>query len=445
MKKTIHFIGIGGISMSAIATYCQSIGHNVQGSDIVLNENIIELKKKKIPIFLNHNPNNLTNVDICVFSSSIKDDNPELNYALKNNIKTIERSKFLALISKNFKNIIAISGTHGKTTTTAMISKVFNEAKLFPTVHIGGNYDQIGGNFLKGNHNYFITEACEYKESFLELTPNYSIITNVELDHVDYYQSLNQLNESFYKFAQKTKNLCFVNGDNQFFNNTTTLPNIISFGKGKHNDYQLKDYKFNSKSSFKIYYKGKYLQKITLPLLGEYNAMNALSCFAICHSIGIDSKNIAKSLKTFKNVNRRLQLIRKNKNFVIYKDYAHHPTEIYNVLNSLSLLKNYGKITCFFQPHTYSRTKGLFNEFLDCFNNCDELYLLPTYPARELEIKGGKSEDLFLALKTKKKKVYFLNDTKICKDIVNKNTEKTIFVFLGAGDIENIADELKKA
>jgi len=430
--------------MSALATYYHLNGFKIQGSDICENEHTKKLLNLGIKVFKEHNPDNLKNVDTIIYSGAISNDNEEIQFAINNNITLIERSKLLSIMCDDFKNIIAVAGTHGKTTTTAMISKVLIDCNFDPTIHIGGDFDYIGGNFKLGQKEYFVTEACEYKRSFLHLNPTYSIITNVELDHTDCYNNLEDIYNAFDKFAEQTKSYCFINGDTNYHKRLKTN-NLVSFGKKKHNDYRMYNMQSNLNDLiFDIEYKQNYICTLKLSVKGLYNAYNALSCFAFCHKLNIPSEKIKKSLQNFENVDRRFTYISKFQNLTIYKDYAHHPTEIANLLAMAKDLK-YKKVICFFQPHTYSRTYGLFNEFLKCFHNCDYLYLLPTYPAREKEIIGGRSEDLYEKLKIQRQNVYFLNNFEETINILEGFKNQNYLVLLvGAGNIEDIEKIIKK-
>lgn len=438
-NKKIHFIGIGGISMSALATYLHLQGYSVQGSDIAQNNETIKLNNLGIKIFVGHNAINLQNVDVCVYSGAIDKSNVELSYALNHSIPTIERSELLGIIAKDFSNTIAVAGTHGKTTTTAMLAQIFIDANLSPTVHIGGNFDYIKGNFLYGKKKYFITEACEYRRSFLALHPQYSIINNVELDHTDCYKDITNMYDAFYKFVEQTQNAVFINYNDPFYKLIKNNDKVISYGLSSKADYCATNLRQNkNKYTFDILHCGEYIGTIKLNIAGKYNAVNALASVSVSHYLGIPIQTIKQSLYNFKNVDRRFEFIKKLNNSDIYRDYAHHPTEIKNLLNNVKHLK-YDKIICFFQPHTYSRTKGLFNEFLTSFDSCDKLYLLPTYPAREFPIEGGNSKDLYNELKKYKKEVHYIQDIKEVKQLLNENSiQHNIILLVGAGDIGNI-------
>lgn len=443
-NKTVHFIGIGGISMSGLAIYMHKNGFFVQGSDKCYSKKMQELQNLGIKIFVGHNYHNVTNANICVYTSAIDENNPELQYAKKHCL-LIERSELLGEICRSFKNTIAISGTHGKTTTTAMIAQALINANLNPTIHIGGNFAPINGNFRVGSNHYMVTEACEYKRSFLHIHPEYLVINNIELDHLDCYNNIDEIEQAFLTLANQTKNNIFINGDIDFYDkikNTlprSTLRKYITFGKKAHCDYRMVNLRnAYERYTFDVEHNKNYLTTIKMNISGAYNTYNALACIAVCDSLSIPVETIKHSLESFSGVERRLEIIKKTENTTIIKDYAHHPTEIKNVIHNIKA-HNYEKVVVVFQPHTYTRTFGLFNDFLSAFDECDALILVPTYGAREQPIIGGRSEDLYEALKTRKQNVYFAKDFEATKaKIHDYNSKNTCILLLGAGDIETL-------
>ena len=441
----VHFIGIGGISMSGLALFMHKSGYIVQGSDKCYSKNMQMLQKNGINVFIGHDVSNIKNAEICIYTSAIDKNNPELVYAKKHCL-LIERSELLGKICKSFKNTIAISGTHGKTTTTAMIGQTLLCGNLDPTIHIGGNFDYIGGNFRFGGNKFIVTEACEYNKSFLQLQPDYLIINNIELDHLDCYKNIEEIENAFLKLVSQTKKCVIINGDIDIFQklktndkNLSQFIKFISFGEKSHCAYRMVNLRNNNeKYTFDIMHNNQYFTTIKMNISGKYNALNALACAAICDTLSIPIDIIKNSLEHFCGVERRLEIVNKLSDAVIIKDYAHHPTEIKNVLHNIKGQK-YEKCVVIFQPHTYSRTLGLFNEFITCFNECDSLILLPTYAARETPILGGRSEDLYTALIKHKKNVYFAKDFDTAKQIALQCISKnTCIILLGAGDIENL-------
>lgn len=431
----VHFIGIGGISMAGLALHLSKIGKIVSGSDINLFNSPLynRLKKSPIKIYDKHDQKNIEDCQLVVYSGAIDKNNCELIEAKKRNIEVMERSEFLGLFSLLFKQVIAVAGCHGKTTTTSLISNIFFDAKLNPTIHIGGISRNLNTSFFSGDKNLFISEACEYKKSFLKLYPNISVITNIDADHLDCYKDIEDIKQSFKIFANQTKDYIIFNGDNikkEIFDDIYVKK--ISFGFNKTNNYYIDGHNDN----FTIYKDGKQFINSKTILYGDYNLLNILASVVVADLYGINKTTINKSIQTFLGVERRFEFIAHIGKSDLYKDYAHHPNEIKELLKVCKNL-GYDKVIAIFQPHTYSRTKTLFNEFLNCFCDSDELVLVPTYSAREKIIEGGKSEDLFHAIKKIYHKTYFLSSKKDVQNYINQfKNRKCIIILIGAGDID---------
>ena len=442
----IFLIGICGISMSGLAILLKKQGKIVLGSDINVTESVKELKKLNIKVLKKHKKSNVKNCDLVVFSGAIPTNNPEILYAKRNNIEIIERSELLNLISQKYENVIAISGTHGKTTTTAMISYIFMISGFNPTIHLGGNFEFIKGNVYFGGKKYFITEACEFRNSFLSLTPNTSVITNIEKEHLDFFKTFEAEKNSFNKFASQTKLCCIVNG--KYLKYFYKTKNIKTFGFSKNNSYYLKNITQGEdlKYIFDCYKNNVFLGTFKLNVFGKHNLENALATIAVCSEYKIDYKFIYLGLKTFTNVHRRFEYMGNYKNCPVIHDYAHHPTEIYNVIKTAKeVFKN--KVICIFQPHTYSRTKLLINKFNKCFDGLDSLYILKTYSAREKFDYLGSAEYLKEKLLNNNKH-FTVNGVYTKKEIIKKlnkeNFCNSVLLFLGAGDIEETCKKLIK-
>lgn len=442
----IFLIGICGISMSGLAILLKKLGKTVSGSDINITNTGKKLKNLNIKIFKKHKKSNVKNCDLVVFSGAISSTNPEILYAKENNIEIIERSELLKLISDMYKNVIAISGTHGKTTTTAMISYIFLLSGLNPTIHIGGDFDFINGNVHFGQNEYFITEACEFRDSFLTLCPNESVITNIEKEHLDYFKTFKKEKDSFKKFADKTKNFCFVNGN--YAKLLDGCKNVVTFGLKNSNNFYLKNIRQGEdlKYIFDCYKNDVFIGTFKLNIFGKHNLENALATIAVCCEYNIDYKFIYLGLKTFNNVHRRFEYIGNYKNCPVIHDYAHHPTEIYNTIKTAKeVFKK--RVVCIFQPHTYSRTKLLINKFSKCFNGLDSLYILKTYSAREKFDYFGSAEYLNKIISDSNHN-FTLNGVFTKKDIIKKLNKEdfcnSVLLFLGAGDIENVCKKLLK-
>ena len=413
--KRIHFIGIGGVSMSALAVFLKNSGYIVSGSDLTESEFTNSLKSLGVKIYIGHKAENIEEADLVVYNSAIKLTNPELQYAIKKYIPIIERNKLLHEIAKNFKNVIAVSGCHGKTSTTALISEIFYKCKKNPTMHLGGVSKFFNSNYLLGGNKFFITEACEYKRNFLSLKPDAEIILNVCLDHTDYYLNLDDIKSAYFQFAKniKKRGVVILNSDDE---NSNFNIKHLSVGILKDADYTAKNITDNGgKFGFDLYKNEKLIGNINLNVFGYHNIYNALFSFAVCDYFKLNSKKIIKAICEFCGVKRRFESIAKINDALLISDYAHHPDEINAAIKSAKKISK--DIVCVFQPHTYSRTKKFMHNFAECFSECD-LILCDIYAAREKEdikvlkeltaecIKFAKSvicikkEDVFLYLKS---------------------------------------------
>lgn len=419
--------------MSALAGIMNAFNKKVSGSDTSLVQ-AEKLAGKGVRLFNGYRKNNLGDSDIVIYNLAISPQNIELIEAKKRNLTTVNRAVFLGYLSRIFENVIAISGTHGKTTTTAMIGAVLVRAGLLPTIHLGGNCEALGGNYRLGANKYFVTEACEYQDSFLTLSPKIGVITNIENEHMDYYKNKNNLFNSFSKFAKQGEQIIVPYKIKEISEKSITI------GSEKWADYSSQKVRCkNGNYSFLCCKRGEDYLKIDLNIPGRFNVDNALSCIATCDLLGIDKKYIYEALKDFNNVDRRFQVLyAKNEKYII-QDYAHHPTEIKNCIEIAK--GKYKKVICFFQPHTYSRTKTLFKNFLKCFNKSDLLYLLPTYASREEYDNEGSAEYLCASLK-KQRQCDMVNTKEIKK--ICKNSKNTAILFVGAGDINLLADKCVK-
>ena len=429
--KTIYLIGIGGISMSAIAKILLNLEKNVLGSNLENNDEVKSLKKMGVEIHIPQKYENITkDIDLVVFTGAIKEDNPEFVRAKELNLKMMERSEFLGEICKLYKNVIAIAGTHGKTTTTALIGEIFIKAKLNPTIHLGG--EGSFGNVLIGDNNYFITEACEYRESFKYIKGETFLITNIEADHLDYYKSLNEIKIAFNNFA---------NNSNRF---VVTFDNLDLKLKKEINQYTCG---FNSKNDFYAYniqaldfwytfdvkFEDDFIGRFTTKLIGFHNLKNVLCAIAVCYLNNVEISAIMQGVYEFKGVKRRYENIGNLYKVPVIADYAHHPSEIEN---SLAGFKK-KKILCVFQPHTYSRTKTLLKDFSKAFLGAKCVMFYKTYPAREkLDLTATESV-LFRKCKNKVKKVY-LEENELILNIKKEAKNYDVVLILGAGNIYDI-------
>ena len=425
--KNYHFVGIGGISMSALASLLHKMGKNVSGSDVKCDK-LQKLKDSGIKIFVGFDKKHISDCDVVIYNYAVQKDNPEILYAKEKGIIVLDRAKFLGYFAKIFDKTISISGTHGKTTTTAMISCVLLRAGLMPTIHIGGDYKLINGNCYLGANKYFVTEACEFRESFLSLSSYIGIIINIEEEHLDYYKNKHNLISAFQKFANNCQNL-IVN-----YNIKDYFSSAITFGID-NGDYCAKNLK-NKKGTytFDLFIRGEYICKIALKVGGKFNVLNALACIACCDYMNIERKKIFNALMMFENVDRRFELLGNINGVDIIQDYAHHPTEIKNTIRLAK--QKYDDVFCVYQPHTYSRTKTLFSEFVTCFFNVDHLAILPTYASREDYDYDGSAEALVKALNKENCKA--ISTYKNLKKWLEGAKEGCI-LFVGAGNIVDVA------
>ena len=415
--------------MSGLAKLMCHNGAIVSGSDVGDSKELRILKQCGVTIYHDHLSENISDdVDIVVYTGAIKSNNPELVRARELNIKIMERSEFLGIVSKCYKHVIAISGTHGKTTTTAMLGLIMQYAGLNPTIHLGGESINLRGNTIIGDNDYFVVEACEYRESFRFLEPDISLITNIELDHLDFYPDYDSIYNAFARFAARGKVL--------IANNEIKMEhsNYISIGS----DWQVKNVEFIGNGyNFNVYYLNKYYETFRLNSIGLHNISNALFAIATAHFLGIDKIKMVEALSDYMGVERRYEKIAAINNCNVIIDYAHHPTELVASIGGINSV--YKRVLYIFQPHTYSRTLNLFNDFLEVFNGLKDIVIYKTYPAREEAIEGGDGWDLYLALEVENKS-YFYDITSILEYIYDNAIDYDCILVLGAGDL---ADKLK--
>ena len=451
-KKKVHFIGIGGISMSAIALILQKNGFIVQGSDRSLNENVQMLMDKGIKVFIGHNKENITSdIDIVVYSKAIHKDNEEFMEAERLGLMLLSRSKILGEIMSNYKQKICVAGTHGKTTTTALISKVLLDVKLNPTINVGGIVDEIGGNsYISDNNDLFVAEACEYTNSFLDFAADIEVITNIEEDHLDFFKDLADIRNSFKKFIELLPDdgLLVINNEIENIDELIkdTKSQVIIYGENESADYHFKNVSYDNKNyqSYDVYKGNILVGRMRQKLIGRHNALNFLAAFAVLDNMGIDFETIKKSLMDFKGARRRLELKAVKDGVSYIDDYAHHPTEIEASIRALNELK-YNSLYLIFQPHTFTRTKALYKDFVRVLGNVPNVILAKIYPARELDDGSISSNDLKNSIQNDK-----MNKNIFCEyfekfediiDFVSKKVKKNdIVVTMGAGDIYKLHD-----
>ncbi len=450
--KNIHMIGIGGVSMSGIAEILHNWGFNITGSDLADSESIQILKQKGIKVTVGHNIEDVQKADIIVYSAAIKQDDPEMLEAKKLHIPTIERADFLGEITRCFKDTICVSGTHGKTTTTSMVSLCFLKALTDPSIQVGAFLKQLNGNYRVGNSEHFIIEACEYVESFLKFSPKAEIILNIDNDHLDYFKNLENIKKAFIKYVKLLPDdgVLIINSDDK---NCLELPNYtnattISYGISNQNaNFYATNIEFNDDgfAKFDVYHNNQFLETFQLSIPGKHNVSNALACISICLYYKIDVSTIKTALLEFTGAHRRFEYRGKINNIAsVYDDYGHHPTEIIATAKSL-MNKKYNKSWVIFQPHTYSRTKNLLDDFANALMNFDHVIVVDIYAAREINTYNISSKNLVDKLNSFGKEALYIPDFEKCANYVKEHIEKNdIVLTLGAGTVTNIAPMLTK-
>ena len=441
----IHMIGIGGVSMSGLAEILKNKGYIVSGSDMNQTNLTKTLIENNIPVYFRHNEENVKGADAVVYTAAIKKDNPEYAYAEKNNIPLIERSVLLGEITRMFNNTIAIAGTHGKTTTTSMLSVAFLDNNMDPTISVGGEIPEINSNYKIGNSEYFITEACEYVESFLTLSPHCGIILNIEEDHLDYYKDINHIISAFNKFADKIDNSGYllINNDDKNCHAISSNAKIIPFGIDTPSKYMAKNIEYGMEfTTFDFVEDDKKICTIKLKVPGKHNVYNSLACLSVCKLYGLNIEEAANALSIFTGAKRRFELKGTKNGILIYDDYAHHPSEIKATLKAAKSKKK-NKIWCVFQPHTYSRTKALLNEFSESFYDADNVIITDIYAAREKDTGEIHSKDLVDKISVTSKNAIYMKDFESIIKYLNENASENDLIFtIGAGNVYKIGEEL---
>ena len=456
-KEIIHFIGLGGIGMSGLAQIMKIMGFNVQGSDLSMNKNIENCKKLGIKFFLGQKKKNIKDATILVKSSAIKTNNPEVREAKKKKLPVYERVEMLSNIVSLKKNII-ISGSHGKTTTTSLVSKILLESRLDPTIINGGVINSIKNNAKLGKGDWAVLEADESDGSFLKLPINYSIVTNIDKEHIDFYKNYTNLENSFIKFINKTPPIgkciiCIDDKNIKKLKKKIKTKNILTYGFNSNSDYQIIKPKYNiNNCKFDLIVKnflGKkmIIKNIILNLIGKHNILNSVAAISVCLNLGIKIKIIKNALLKFTGVQRRMTKIFEKNDNEFYDDYAHHPTEINSVLEGIKKVANKRKITSVFQPHRFSRVNFLKKEFSKSFKFSDKVLLCPVYAAGE---KISKNFNLIkfgrMISINSNVDVIVIKDEENLKNYFKKNLVKNeIIIGMGAGTISNWIRNLKQS
>ena len=448
--EIIHFVGIGGIGMSGLANIMKGLGFKVQGSDISLNKNIERLRKNKIKVNIGHNKKNISNSTILVISSAIKQSNTEILFAKKKNLPIYTRGDMLAHIVSLLRRNIVVAGSHGKTTTTSLISSIFSKTNLDPTIINGGVLNSFNNSARLGKGDWCILESDESDGSFVKVQPTYSIVTNIDKEHMDYYKNMDNLKKLFIKFVEKTPSfgksfICLDDKINKEIIKKIKIKNFHTYGIDKNSQFMinniLQSKKF-SKFDINIKLPGKKnysIYNVKIPLLGLHNIRNATAAAAVATTIGISSIVIKRALKGFKGVQRRFNKIFTFKKTTFFDDYAHHPTEIRELLNGVKKVYNNKEIVCVFQPHRISRIRNLKKEFSLSFKKANKVILCPVYAAGEKFKLGFNYLNFAKAIAKNSKVNVFLikNEFQLARYIKQNIYGEKIVIGMGAGSISN--------
>ena len=447
----IHFIGIGGISMSGLAEILLEEGFTVSGSDAKESPLTKKLEKLGATVFYGQKASNIIDgIDCVVYTAAISRENAELIEAVAKKIPMLTRAELLGQLMKNYAAPIAVSGTHGKTTTTSMLSHVLLEGDMDPTISVGGILQAIGGNIRVGHSETFITEACEYTNSFLNFFPKISIILNIEEDHLDFFKDLEDIRHSFHQFAEllPADGTLIINSDIKDYEGICEGLdcNIVTCGSSRESDYSFANVSFDKKglASFDLIKSGEYADRIILSVPGDHNVSNALTSIAAAELLGISMDVIKKGLLAFTGTDRRFEYKGTMNDTTIIDDYAHHPTEI---TATLKAAKNYphNELWCVFQPHTYTRTKAFFHEFAEALSHADHLILADIYAARETDTLGVSSRDLAAEVKKLGTDALYFGSFEEIEDFLKENCSPgDLLITMGAGDVVNIGEDLLK-
>ena len=449
----IHFIGIGGISMSGFAELLHTAGFTISGSDSKKSKITEHLEAKGITILYGQKASNITpDIDLVVYTAAIHQDNPEMQAVLQRNIPRMDRAEMVGQVMLNYKNAIAISGTHGKTTTTSMISQIFLEGDLDPTISVGGILKAIDGNIRIGKSDNFITEACEYTNSFLKFNPRYSIILNIEEDHLDFFKDITDIRHSFHLFAKRLPEdgVLFINGEIENYEEITRdLPcKVVSYGIQSSPEtqytYSATNVSFNADGygEYDLMHNGEFIDHIALGVVGMHNVSNSLPSIGLALERQIPLEVIKRGLTAFHGTERRFEYKGEVAGITIIDDYAHHPTEIKATLEAAKRYPH--KSTwCVFQPHTYTRTKAFLKDFAKALTLADKIILTDIYAAREVNTGEISSKNLQTELQQLGKEVYYFSSFEEIENFLLQNCNNgDLLITMGAGDVVSIGESL---
>lgn len=449
-NKHIYMIGIGGISMSGIAEILKSWHYEVSGSDKVESSQTKYLEEHGINVYIGQKKENITkDIDLVVYTAAIKEDNPELIAAKNLQIPCMERGAFLGEITKLFPKTIGIAGTHGKTTTTSMVSSVFLAANLDPTIQVGAVLELLGSNYRVGKSPYLLIEACEYKDSFLNFHQESAIVLNIDNDHLDYFKNMDNMEKSYQEYVSKlpANGVLVLNKEDVRCQKLAdfTKAKVITVGKTNADwTYDNVSYDEEGYPSFDVYYQNTFQKRLFLRVTGEYNILNSLACLALCSFYGISLDIIQKGLSSFTGASRRMEFKGELNSAKVYDDYAHHPTEVKETAKGI-LKKNFHESWVVFECHSYSRFVTYLKEFAACLSLFDHIIIADIYAARETNSFQANEEDLVQLLQENQKDAIHLRDYETIKTYLKNKVKKgDIIITMGAGNITKLADILVK-
>lgn len=442
--KRIHFIGIGGSGMCPIAEILMSEGFEISGSDMNEGETLDKMKGYGIPVYMGHAAENIKGAELVVYSAAVKPENPERKAADEQGIPCIERSVMLGVVCRRYKRSIAVSGTHGKTSTTAMLSQILIGSGFDPSAIIGGKLPFIGGNSYVGQSDIIVCEACEYVDTFLKLNPFISIILNIDADHLDYFKNLDNIKKSFNKFAKQTTGLLVINGDDQ--NTLDAVADVelekITFGFGENCDYRAVNVSADKgvHEQYDLLYKGKKITSVKLIVPGKHNIYNSLAAAATAHYLGATADEISENLHKFGGVHRRFEILGTPCGITVADDFAHHPTELTVTLNA-AMQMGFNKVWAVFQPHTFSRTAMLLDDFAEALKIPDVAIVSEILPVRETNTYNIYATDLTAKIPGS---VYRKTFEEITDYVCQNAKEGDLILTMGGGNVYMCANMINK-
>ena len=438
----VHMIGIGGSGMCPLAEILHTKGYELTGSDNNEGDTLNRVRKLGVKVFMGHSPQNVHGAELVVYSAAISKDNPEIVEAEKLGIPTMERSLLLGALTRQYDNVIGVCGTHGKTTTSSIITQILYLNKMDPSAVIGGRLPIINSNGICGNSELFVCESCEFVNTFLELSPDISVLLNIDNDHLDYFKTMENLTDSFRKFVSMSK-VCFCNGDDERVKNAVDDLTFEkhTFGLSNTNEYYAENIESSQYGfSFDVFKSGKKLIRLNLAIPGEHNIMNTLAAFAVCDYLGVSSEGIKFAVEEFRGAGRRFEIIGEYDDFVLADDYAHHPTEIRATLSAAKALK-YNRVIAVFQPFTFSRTALLKDDFIDALSIADKVILTPIMGSREINTYGISSEDIAVGLNDC---ICVSDFNEAVNTVINTIHTGDIVITMGGGDIYKVAHMIRE-